>query len=53
MNIKGLIAGALRLMGVPPCWSTGIHEGATAGYGELDQYGFWEYPLIVVEEDQT
>jgi len=26
-------------------WSTGIHDDSTAGYGELDSNGFWEYPL--------
>lgn len=25
-------------------FSTGIHEGITAGQGELDIYGFWEFP---------
>lgn len=26
-------------------FSTGIDERITYGYGELDQYGFWEFPL--------
>ena len=50
MMWKGLVAGALHLFGVTPSWSHGIHEGVTAGYGSLDDYGFWEYPLIVIEE---
>jgi hypothetical protein len=25
--------------------STGIDESITRGYGKLDDYGFWEYPL--------
>ena len=38
-------------------FDTGIQYGAssfedfeTYGYGELDDYGFWEYPLIKLEE---
>jgi hypothetical protein len=25
-------------------FSTGIHDGITAGQGKLDFYGFWEFP---------
>ena len=25
------------------CYSTGIHDMLTRGFGFLDQYGFWEY----------
>lgn len=29
----------------PECaCSTGIHEGLTYGSGELDDYGYWEFP---------
>ena len=28
-----------------PNYSTGIDESLTCGYGELDELGFWEYPL--------
>jgi hypothetical protein len=31
--------------GKKPYFSHGIHELPTAGYGELDEYGFWEFPL--------
>ena len=24
--------------------STGIHDGPTIGYGELDSNGYWEFP---------
>lgn len=27
------------------CFSTGIEEELTYGYGALDEFGFWEYPL--------
>lgn len=33
--------------GITPCFSTGICESVTAGYGRLDFYGYWEYPLVV------
>lgn len=35
--------------GVPYKCSTGICESKTAGYGRLDCYGYWEYPLAVVD----
>lgn len=37
----------------PPCGnprcgvSTGIHGGLTFGWGDLDQYGYWEHPCGV------
>jgi len=27
--------------------SNGIHGGLTFGYGELDKYGYWEYPCVI------
>lgn len=36
------------LQGERPCYSTGIHGSLTAGYGRLDDYGFWQYPLPAV-----
>lgn len=33
--------------GEPYGFSNGICESVTAGYGRLDYYGYWEYPLIV------
>ena len=32
--------------GEKPGWSKGICGGFTAGYGELDEYGYWEFPLF-------
>lgn len=35
---------------LPPCGnhqcgaSSGIHDGLTFGSGELDDYGYWEFP---------
>ncbi len=40
-----IIARELKKLGVKPHVSTGIHGYLTYGYGELDEYGFWEYPL--------
>lgn len=31
--------------GEKPGYSSGIDEALTCGYGELDDYGFWEFPL--------
>jgi hypothetical protein len=31
--------------GEKPCYSSGIDDSTTCGYGELDEYGFWEFPL--------
>jgi hypothetical protein len=25
-------------------WSNGIHDGLTVGSGELDDYGYWQFP---------
>jgi hypothetical protein len=30
-----------------PTYSTGVCDSTTAGYGALDKYGYWEYPLEV------
>lgn len=31
--------------GEKPTYSTGICDNITCGYGELDQLGYWEFPL--------
>ncbi len=43
--IKGIIARILKVSGCKPSVSTGIHGYITYGYGDLDEFGFWEYPL--------
>jgi hypothetical protein len=45
--IRASQAQALRMFfaGKVPCFSTGIDDSLTAGYGDLDSYGFWEYDL--------
>ncbi len=46
-NINQEIAYEKHESGEPPKYSTGICGSITAGYGRLDDYGYWEYPLIV------
>lgn len=36
--------------GYPPTFSTGICGTTTAGYGILDEFGYWQYPLIVDQD---
>jgi hypothetical protein len=36
--------------GISPTYSTGICGLVTAGYGELDCYGYFEFPLKVNQE---
>lgn len=40
-----LIAIQRYQMGEDPSYSTSIADELTAGYGELSEYGYWEYPL--------
>lgn len=36
--------------GIEPSFSTGIASGElTCGYGKLDEYGYWEFPLYPAE----
>jgi len=35
----------MKAAGITPSCSTGIHDYITYGYGILDQFGFWQYPL--------
>ncbi|CAH9015109.1 hypothetical protein VP501E541_P0280 [Vibrio phage 501E54-1] len=34
--------------GETPRYSKGICDTITAGYGKLDKYGYWEYPLNTI-----
>lgn len=36
--------------GEKPTFSTGICESLTCGYGKLDEYGYWEFPLYPAEK---
>lgn len=36
--------------GEQPGFSTGICESLTCGYGNLDNYGYWEFPLYPAED---
>lgn len=33
-----------------PSYSSGICESLTAGYGRLDELGYWEFPLNVSQD---
>jgi len=46
--MKEFIAKILYKIGVKPTYSTGICGRLTCGYGKLDNYGYWEYPLYEV-----
>lgn len=35
--------------GEKPSFSTGVCESLTCGYGELDPYGYWQFPLYPAE----
>ncbi len=39
--------------GEKPCYSTGIDDSITCGYGYIDQFGFWQYPLVMKEPDHA
>jgi hypothetical protein len=43
--IGAAIADILFKSGCKPWYSTGIHGYITVGYGHLDEFGFWEFPL--------
>ena len=45
LHEREAIAARMLAEGVRPKCSTGIHGYITRGYGTLDQFGFWEYPL--------
>ena len=45
LEVRADVAAFFQAVGVRPCYSTGIHGLITRGYGRLDDYGFWEYPL--------
>jgi len=45
VEIREARAEELWAAGANPSCSTGIHGFITRGYGLLDQYGFWQYPL--------
>lgn len=45
LEVREAIAAFLFAVGRRPLHSTSIAGTETSGYGELDDYGFWEYPL--------
>lgn len=50
---KGLQEGYKLLSeGIEPTYSTGICDCVTVGYGTLDEYGYWEFPLSLNEDTE-
>jgi hypothetical protein len=45
MIFNRFIAKILLRMGRTPRFSSAIDGSLTAGYGRLDEFGFWQYPL--------
>jgi len=46
LELKYFIGDVLYRLGFTPSYSTNITGIASAGYGELDKYGFWNYPAV-------
>ena len=44
LNLKYFVGDVLYRLGLVPSYSTDITETVSAGHGELDEHGFWEYP---------
>lgn len=36
--------------GIEPAFSEGVCGSLTCGYGKLDNYGYWQYPLYPAEK---
>lgn len=54
VNFKNILTAEQRhKLGEPCGYSTGIDDSTTAGYGELDEFGFFEYPLVVNQKDYS
>lgn len=45
MNWRKIIAKILSNVGIRPTYSHNIAGELTCGYGKLDDYGFWQFPL--------
>lgn len=45
LEVKRDMAQFFQACGIKPCWSTNIGDEMNAGYGDLDENGFWEFPL--------
>ena len=44
-NVRREMALFFQAAGRRPCASTNIADQLSRGYGQLDEYGFWEYQL--------
>lgn len=48
-DLDAEVAKELFSRGEKPCFSTGICGLLTCGYGKLDGYGYWQFPLHPAE----
>lgn len=46
IEVRHEMALFFKACGIKPGWSTDISDTLSCGYGRLDDYGFWEYPII-------
>lgn len=44
---------ALLEQGHQPSYSSSICGCITCGFGELDEYGYWEFPLVMSEDEDV
>lgn len=44
-DLSEWVANKFISMGMVPFFSTGVCGDTTAGFGNLDSYGYWEFPL--------
>lgn len=45
LDVRHEMALFFQAFGSKPSWSTGMEGEYTCGYGYLDNYGYWEYPI--------
>lgn len=45
LDLRNKIANILFNAGVKPTYSHGICGSSTCGYGMLDEYGYWQFPV--------
>jgi hypothetical protein len=49
-NKSSVVAVVLYNLGIKPRYSHDIGENLSCGYGKLDDYGFWQFPLYFIGE---
>lgn len=46
------VAERMLRSGMKPGYSKGLLGEITCGYGRLDKYGYWQYPLEISKTDR-